>query len=218
MQKIIKYESDSKYEQEFKDNLNECKREFNLTFNNNNNNDSDENSSGVCCVAAPGRVNLIGEHIDYNDGYVLPMAIPLYTIIAGNLNHSPQKQCRIKSLESSLGQYNCVEFCIDDLKQQTDANFKWANYLIGVVANFKGTKHSFDAVIKSNVPLGSGLSSSAALEVAMYTFLENISNGIVIIYIIIFISTLIYKYIGHCIWVKNENSNFYSGSCFVQCD
>jgi galactokinase len=187
MQKIIKYESDSKYEQEFKDNLNECKREFNLTFNNNNNIDSDESSSGVCCVAAPGRVNLIGEHIDYNDGYVLPMAIPLYTIIAGNLNHSPQRQCRIKSLESSLGQYNCVEFCIDDLKQQTDANFKWANYLIGVVANFKGTKHSFDAVIKSNVPLGSGLSSSAALEVAMYTFLENISNGIVIIYIIIFI-------------------------------
>lgn len=168
---IIRYDSENKYNQEFKDNLEECKREFNIVFNNNN------TAEHLTCVAAPGRVNLIGEHIDYNDGYVFPMAIPLYTIIVGSINNNSNKTCRIKSLEPSLGDNNLVEFNLDDLKHEKDKTRSWANYLIGVVANFKGTKRSFDIVIKSNVPLGSGLSSSAALEVSMYTFLENISNG-----------------------------------------
>lgn len=104
------------------------------------------------------------------------MAIPLYTIVTGVKNNSPDKICRIKSLEPSLGSNNYVEFSLDASKQ-LEAPFKWANYIIGVVALFKGTKCSFDAVVKSNVPLGSGLSSSAALEVAMYTFLESLVNG-----------------------------------------
>ena len=70
----IRYETETKYEQEFRDNLNECRQEFNALFNNNNN--STTESDNICCVAAPGRVNLIGEHIDYNDGFVFPMAIP----------------------------------------------------------------------------------------------------------------------------------------------
>ncbi len=142
---------------------------------------------------------MIGEHTDYNDGFVFPMAIPLYTIIVGAKNNHPEKICRVRSLESFLGEHNTIEFSLDDLKHK-EKPYHWANYIIGVVANFDGSiinnffvQHqllintyltsqitgpveSFDAVIKSNVPLGSGLSSSAALEVSTYTLLENITG------------------------------------------
>ncbi len=125
-------------------------------------------------------MNLIGEHIDYNDGFVLPMTIPLYTIMVGAKNNKPDRKCTIRSLESFLGDSNTVEFSLNDLKAK-EKPFDWANYVIGVVANFEFFKSStcadfssFDLVIKSNVPLGSGLSSSAALEVCTYTFLENL--------------------------------------------
>lgn len=123
---------------------------------------------------------MIGEHIDYNDGFVLPMAIPLYTVIVGTKkpfddNNNKNTICRVKSLEASLGDKNYVEFDLTNLHKK-DKDQSWANYIIGVVANFEGTVEPFDAVIKSNVPLGSGLSSSAALEVATYTFLENLTK------------------------------------------
>ena len=101
------------------------------------------------------------------------MAIPLYTIVLGSLNKSTTRVCRIKSLENTLGDKNYAEFCLDDLKSSIKPG-SWSNYVIGVVACFKGELQPFDAVIKSNVPLGSGLSSSAALEVSVYTFLENL--------------------------------------------
>jgi galactokinase len=82
-------------------------------------------------------VNIIGEHIDYNDGFVLPMAIPLYTVIVGSKNNSANRMCRIKSLEGALGENNYVEFSLDELKPQAKP-FTWANYIIGVVANFSG--------------------------------------------------------------------------------
>lgn len=84
-----------------------------------------------------GRVNLIGEHIDYNDGFVLPMAIPLYTIIVGAKNSQSNRTCRVKSLEPSLGDKNLVEFSLDNLKQR-DKSENWTNYVIGVVSNFEG--------------------------------------------------------------------------------
>ena len=101
------------------------------------------------------------------------MAIPLYTVVVGSLNKSEKRICRIKSLESTLGDKNYVEFSLDDMKSNVKPS-AWSNYVIGVVACFKGPLKPFDAVIKSNVPLGSGLSSSAALEVSVYTFLENL--------------------------------------------
>jgi galactokinase len=86
-------------------------------------------------------VNLIGEHTDYNDGFVFPMAIPLYTIMVGALNKNPSRVCRIKSLESCLGENNVIEFSLDELKHQ-DKPYNWANYIIGVVANFDGIHSS----------------------------------------------------------------------------
>lgn len=104
------------------------------------------------------------------------MAIPLYTVVVGAIkklddNNNKNTVCRIRSLEASLGDKNYVEFDLNDLHKR-DKSENWTNYIIGVVANFEGSVEPFDAVIKSNVPLGSGLSSSAALEVAIYTFLE----------------------------------------------
>ncbi len=162
------YKDDDQYQEEFTQNLELCKRE--LLQNNNSNADE------IVSVCAPGRVNLIGEHTDYNEGFVFPMAIPLYTIIVGAKNNDPNGMCRIKSLEPSLGSDNFVEFSLENLKP-LEGRLKWANYMIGVVSLFKGAKYPFNAVVKSNVPLGSGLSSSAALEVATFTFLENLSNG-----------------------------------------
>ncbi|XP_052869513.1 galactokinase-like [Anopheles cruzii] len=78
-------------------------------------------------ACAPGRVNLIGEHVDYNDGFVLPMLL-------------------------------------------------WLNYVKGVMFHLRQPVPGFDAVIHTNVPVGSGLSSSAALEVATLTFLEQLTG------------------------------------------
>ena len=80
---------------------------------------------------------MIGEHIDYNDGFVLPMAIPLYTVIVGSTNNDPNRICRVKSLEKSLGEHNFVEFDLNDLKVK-ERPLNWANYVIGVVAKFQG--------------------------------------------------------------------------------
>ena len=80
-------------------------------------------------------MNLIGEHIDYNEGFVLPMAIPLYTSIVGRKNNSSDKQCRIKSFDSIEDNY--FEFCLNDLKRMNKP-FSWANYIIGVCAFFEG--------------------------------------------------------------------------------
>jgi galactokinase len=118
-------------------------------------------------AAAPGRVNVIGEHTDYNDGFVLPMAIERYTVIAAG----PAPQVQFRSSEKNDQPY------VIDLSQPLHpfAKGSWANYPAGVLAGFmaKGAQvKGFDAMIHSTVPLGGGLSSSAALEVATATLLE----------------------------------------------
>ncbi len=96
-----------------------------------------------------GRVNLIGEHIDYNEGYVLPMAIPLYTIIVGRKNNNSDRQCRIKTLESNLAQNNYVEFSLNGLKS-LNKPLNWANYIIGVCAFFDGKLCLFKIILITN--------------------------------------------------------------------
>ena len=125
-------------------------------------------------VSAPGRVNLIGEHTDYNDGFVLPMAIERYTIIAADHPVGNAKQIHFHST-------CCDQPAIIDLAQPLKPFPKgmWANYPAGVIAGFLARRLNsggFDATIHSTVPLGGGLSSSAALEVATATLLEVITG------------------------------------------
>ena len=121
-------------------------------------------------AAAPGRVNVIGEHTDYNDGFVLPMAIDRYTVIAAAPAAKDRNAIQLRSSQ--------VEgVAVIDLSQPLRPAPKgaWFNYPLGVLAGFaaRGAKLSgFDAFIHSTVPLGGGLSSSAALEVATATLLE----------------------------------------------
>ena len=118
-------------------------------------------------VAAPGRVNLIGEHTDYNEGFVLPMAIERYILIAGSTNSGPEVTLH------SVTPGETATFSIRPKVEPGEPG--WSNYLRGVIAGFQklGKKFpAFDAVIESNLPFGGGLASSAALEVATATLLE----------------------------------------------
>jgi galactokinase len=124
-------------------------------------------------AAAPGRVNLIGEHIDYCDGFVLPFAIDRYIVIAATLNGT--NEARI----SSSGRGDRAVFRVDE--PMTEGQPEWANYLRGVIAGFQQRSHhipGFDAYVTSSVPGGAGLSSSAALECAMATLLEGLLDTV----------------------------------------
>ncbi|NXD69777.1 GALK1 Galactokinase, partial [Eolophus roseicapillus] len=123
---------------------------------------------------APGRVNLIGEHTDYNGGFVLPMALQLGTVVVG----SPTKDRTIAILTTSAeaDKPHLVQFpapCQGGPLSPRQP--RWANYVRGVIQHYRGGPvPGFSAVIASDIPLGGGLSSSAALEVATYTFLQQL--------------------------------------------
>lgn len=112
---------------------------------------------------SPGRVNLIGEHTDYNGGHVFPCALTI-----GTYGLARSREDRLIHFYSmNLDHFNVVEVSLDDLSYQTAYN--WANYPLGVVWAFAQRNitfdHGFDMLIWGNIPNGSGLSSSASLEV-----------------------------------------------------
>ena len=112
-------------------------------------------------VRAPGRVNLIGEHTDYNDGFVFPLAIDRATYIA--LRPRPDRTVQAISLEMGARR----SFALADLQRPRAVT--WIDYLIGVAWALQEhgyAPHGWDGVISGDVPIGSGLSSSAALELA----------------------------------------------------
>ena len=122
-------------------------------------------------VAAPGRVNLIGEHTDYNEGFALPMAIDRHIVIAADSNTSREVTLHSETTgeTASFGVHPKVE----------RGEPGWSNYVRGVIAGFQKLKKKvpgFDAVIESTLPYGGGLASSAALEVATATLLEAITG------------------------------------------
>jgi galactokinase len=124
-------------------------------------------------AAAPGRVNVIGEHTDYNDGFVLPMAIEFYTIMAADKRPDGKK---IITFRSSSKTNAAVVDLSEPAKPGSPA---WGNYPRGVVAGFLGrgiNPGGLDVLLDSTVPLGSGLSSSAALEVSTATMLEAVTG------------------------------------------
>jgi galactokinase len=125
-------------------------------------------------AAAPGRVNVIGEHTDYNDGFVLPMAIERYTVVAAA---PAEPGSRSIELRSTLGEGTATIDLSQPLKPAPKG--AWPNYPLGVIAGFlaRGANPGgFNALIHSTVPFGGGLSSSAALEVATATLLEVITG------------------------------------------
>jgi galactokinase len=111
--------------------------------------------------SAPGRINLIGEHTDYNDGFVLPMAIDRRTFVAGRARDD--RRLRAGSVDFA----EQVEFEINaDLLPAED----WGNHVRGMAACLERAGHRLqgaDLLIASEVPIGAGLSSSAALEIAV---------------------------------------------------
>ncbi|NXH15947.1 GALK1 Galactokinase, partial [Bucco capensis] len=130
--------------------------------------------TAVLAAWAPGRVNLIGEHTDYNDGFVLPMALQLGTVLVG----SPTQDGTISILTTSAeaDEPHRVQFPAPHQGSPlSPGQPRWANYVKGVIQHYQGGPvPGFSAVIASDIPLGGGLSSSAALEVATYTFLQQL--------------------------------------------
>ncbi len=125
-------------------------------------------------VQAPGRVNLIGEHTDYNDGFVLPCAIDYHTVISGASRDD--KRIRVVAVDFA-GEQDAFNLDEPILPR---ADHLWANYVRGVVKHLLEAGHSFagaDLAISGNVPQGAGLSSSASLEVATGQFFKSL-NGL----------------------------------------
>lgn len=115
-------------------------------------------------IQAPGRVNLIGEHTDYNDGFVLPCAINYQMVVA-----AAKREDNIIRVIAVDYQNEVDEFNLDNSIEFVP-NKMWANYVRGVIHFLQKDNYSFhgmDIAISGNVPQGAGLSSSAALEVAI---------------------------------------------------
>ncbi|WP_433779700.1 galactokinase [Flavobacterium anhuiense] len=119
-------------------------------------------SSPQKTVLSPGRINIIGEHIDYNDGYVLPAAIDKVICFAFAKNNT--KTSKIIAIDLN------EEFEIDLTQEVKLSDVVWTNYIRGVIKQLQDNGFSFEGfncVFSSNIPVGSGLSSSAALECGM---------------------------------------------------
>jgi galactokinase len=122
-------------------------------------------------VRAPGRVNLIGEHTDYNDGFVLPAAIDRAIQFAGRRRND--RTVRVHSLDFQAAS----EFSLDDIRR--DESQRWSNYLRGVTRFLQEDGHALvgaDLVFGGEVPREAGLSSSAAFEVGATVFWQRLAG------------------------------------------
>ena len=122
-------------------------------------------TDGVIYSSA-GRINLIGEHTDYNGGFVFPGAIDKYIMAAININGTDK--ARVYSMDMNA-------YCEFGLNEEDVPQEQWARYIFGVcreIIKREGTVKGFDTVFAGNVPLGAGLSSSAALE-SCFAFARN---------------------------------------------
>ncbi|MEZ2442490.1 galactokinase [Chitinophaga sp. RCC_12] len=118
-------------------------------------------------VVSPGRINLIGEHTDYNDGFVLPAAIDKKIVYAIALNNT--QQCNVHAVFTN----ETVSFSLDEVKPTPG----WINYLMGVVYQLQERGlpvQGFDCVLAGDIPVGAGMSSSAAVEGGLVAALDHI--------------------------------------------
>jgi len=121
-------------------------------------------------VAAPGRVNLIGGHTDYNEGYVLPVAVDRHILVAAG----PRKDRRVSFQALNLGEED--GFSLDEIER---GEREWSNYGRGVALEMERAGHrlqGMEAVIWGDLPMKAGLGSSAALEVAIAYSFQLLSN------------------------------------------
>jgi galactokinase len=119
---------------------------------------------------APGRVNLIGEHTDYNEGYVLPMALECNTAMVAAL----RRDRRYRIFSKRKGAWGAFTPALDMPPKKT-----WLRYLYGVAREFQRVQPDLpglDVLLWSDVPMGSGLSSSAALEMVFLRLLEHVTK------------------------------------------
>ena len=122
-------------------------------------------------IQAPGRVNLIGEHTDYNDGFVLPCAIDYQTVISCAARNDRTVRVIAADYDNQIDEFSL------DAPIVTHDSQQWSNYVRGVVKHLQKRDRNFggvDMVISGNVPQGAGLSSSASLEVAVGTVLQQL--------------------------------------------
>jgi galactokinase len=128
-------------------------------------------------VQAPGRVNLIGEHTDYNDGFVFPMAIERSVMVCGRRRDNGRLLMHQPAMAAAEGDRAeaTLETIAGDATQARDREHPWANYIVGVARELLKSGLSIcgaEITVSGTVPIASGLSSSAAIEVATATFFE----------------------------------------------
>lgn len=129
-------------------------------------------AAGIRVFTAPGRVNLIGEHTDYNGGFVFPAALTLATTVLAR----PRPDRKIRMVATDLK--TVVEADLDNL--QAGRDLKWGNYQLGVADELQKAGFPLvgcDLLYEDKVPLGSGLSSSAAIEVGTAFALVSLGAG-----------------------------------------
>ncbi|HWO40031.1 MAG TPA: galactokinase family protein, partial [Candidatus Acidoferrum sp.] len=121
---------------------------------------------------APGRVNLIGEHTDYNDGYVMPMAIGFYTWVAAAKRSDRMIEVYSEHFDEK------ISLSMDALAGPPRKH--WSDFIRGVAAELEEAGHRLSGanlVIHGEIPLGAGLSSSASLEVSVALALTSLSGA-----------------------------------------
>ncbi len=126
--------------------------------------------SSPIVVESPARVNLIGEHTDYNDGFVLPAAIDKMIVLA----LAPNNQNRIRLYAADMDKFS---YEVDITDQFTKSEIGWPDYILGVVDQLQIRGYQvggFDCLFGGDIPIGAGLSSSAALEGGILTGLSSL--------------------------------------------
>ena len=128
-------------------------------------------SGNFITITTPARANLIGEHIDYQGGYVLPIGVDRFIFTCGR----ERKDRSVKLFSFNYNQH--FETTINEIEYQKE--YHWANYILGVLAEFKKMGYNLpgmEIAIGGNIPVGSGLSSSAAVEVSIAVLFQKIAG------------------------------------------